>query len=289
MPESSERGARVWVMLPTYNEAENLERIVTAVLEHLPDSAGCWSSTTTRRTAPGRSPIAWPSARRRLRAAPPAQGGPRTRLPGRLSRGARRRRRADRRDGRRLLARSRATCRPCSRAASDADLVLGSRYVHGGGVTDWGALRRLISRGGSTYARVDARDRRSGPDRRLQVLPPRGARERSTSTRSRRAATPSRSRPPTGRSRTGFRVVEIPIVFSDRTEGTSKMSRSIVAEAMWRVPGMRLRGAGDARFTMLIEGRRACRRLPDLASFCIVLKALEPAVRRPPCRASSTT
>ena len=60
-------------------------------------------------------------------------------------------------------------------AADDADLVLGSRYVRGGGVTDWGLVRRLLSRGGSWYAGC-ARRAGARPDRRLQVLPPRDAR-----------------------------------------------------------------------------------------------------------------
>ena len=61
-------------------------------------------------------------------------------------------------------------------AAEHADLVIGSRYVPGGGVTDWGPMRRLISRGGSAYARLVLGLAGPGPDRRLQVLPPRGAR-----------------------------------------------------------------------------------------------------------------
>ena len=78
-------------------------------------------------------------------------------------------------------------------ALDDADLVLGSRYVPGGGIRDWGPLRRAISRGGSGYARAatsPAASRRSA------------ARcwRRSTWTRSRPRATRSRSRPPTARS-----------------------------------------------------------------------------------------
>ena len=55
--------------------------------------------------------------------------------------------------------------------AERADLVIGSRYVPGGGVTEWGLMRRAISRGGSAYARLCARGRGARPDRRLQVLP----------------------------------------------------------------------------------------------------------------------
>jgi len=60
-------------------------------------------------------------------------------------------------------------------AATDADLVLGSRYVPGGGVLDWGIIRRLVSRGGSWYAQR-VLGLRIRPHRRLQVLSPRGAR-----------------------------------------------------------------------------------------------------------------
>jgi dolichol-phosphate mannosyltransferase len=121
-----------------------------------------------------------------------------------------------------------------------ADLAIGSRYVPGGGVTDWGPMRRFISRGGSTYARLalglPVRDLTGGFKcfRRevleaidLDTIEARGyAFQVETTYRALKA---------------GFRVAEIPIVFRDRKDGTSKMSRSIVAEAMWRVPAMRFR------------------------------------------------
>jgi dolichol-phosphate mannosyltransferase len=125
-------------------------------------------------------------------------------------------------------------------AAEEFDLVIGSRYVPGGGVTDWGPLRRLISRGGSSYARIalglPVKDLTGGFKcfRRevleainLDTIEARGyAFQVETTYRALKA---------------GFRVLEMPIVFRDRTDGTSKMSRSIVAEAMWRVPAMRFR------------------------------------------------
>jgi dolichol-phosphate mannosyltransferase len=124
-------------------------------------------------------------------------------------------------------------------AADDADVVLGSRYVPGGGVRNWGLARRLISASGSFYARallgVDVRDltggfkcyRRSVLERiDLGAIAARGyAFQIETTYRALRA---------------GFRVVEIPITFVDRTEGGSKMSRSIVLEAIWKVPLLRL-------------------------------------------------
>jgi dolichol-phosphate mannosyltransferase len=123
-------------------------------------------------------------------------------------------------------------------AAGRADLVLGSRYVPGGGVSDWGPLRRLISRGGSTYARfvlgVGVRDLTGGfkcfhrevlEAIDLDSIQARGyAFQVEMTYRTIRA---------------GFKVVEVPIVFRDRQAGSSKMDRSIVAEAVWRVPLLR--------------------------------------------------
>ncbi|MGH2943637.1 MAG: polyprenol monophosphomannose synthase [Solirubrobacteraceae bacterium] len=132
-------------------------------------------------------------------------------------------------------------------AAADADLVLGSRYVAGGGVTDWGAVRRIVSRGGSWYARIvlglDVRDLTGGfKCFRREVLEAIDL--------------------PTVRSRgyafqvelthravhAGFRVVELPIVFRDRELGRSKMSWRIAGEAALLVPQLRCgRAAGRQR------------------------------------------
>jgi dolichol-phosphate mannosyltransferase len=124
-------------------------------------------------------------------------------------------------------------------AADEADLVLGSRYVPGGGVANWGLLRRIISAGGSWYARmflqVQVRDLTGGFKcyRRavletvdLDAIHSKGyAFQIETTYRALRA---------------GFRVVEVPIRFADREAGGSKMSRAIVAEAVWKVPLLRL-------------------------------------------------
>lgn len=123
-------------------------------------------------------------------------------------------------------------------AARDADLVLGSRYVPGGGVQDWGLLRRLISRGGGLYARtilnVDVRDLTGGfKCIRREVLE---AIELDTV----RAEGYVFQIEVTYRALlAGFRVREIPIVFSDRTAGASKMSSQIALEAMLAVPRLR--------------------------------------------------
>jgi dolichol-phosphate mannosyltransferase len=124
------------------------------------------------------------------------------------------------------------------RAAETADLVLGSRYVPGGGVRDWGLLRRLISRGGGMYARmilrVRVRDLTGGfKCIRRRVL-------EAIDLPSVRAEGYVFQIEVTYRALlAGFKVVEVPIVFSDRTAGTSKMSARIAAEAMWLVPSLR--------------------------------------------------
>jgi dolichol-phosphate mannosyltransferase len=123
-------------------------------------------------------------------------------------------------------------------AARDADLVLGSRYVRGGGVRDWGLLRRLVSRGGGVYARailrVDVRDLTGGfKCIRRDVL-------ESIDLPSVRAEGYVFQIEVTYRAvLAGFRVREIPIVFADRTAGSSKMSPRIALEAMWLVPRLR--------------------------------------------------
>jgi dolichol-phosphate mannosyltransferase len=126
-------------------------------------------------------------------------------------------------------------------AGERADLAIGSRYVDGGGVSEWSALRRAISRGGSAYARlvlgVGVRDLTGGFKcfRRevleaidLDTISSRGYAFQIEMTY--RAI------------QHGFDVVEVPIVFRDRQAGTSKMDRSIVAEAIWRVPLLRFGG-----------------------------------------------
>ena len=125
-------------------------------------------------------------------------------------------------------------------AAEDADLVLGSRYAPGGGTENWGLVRRIVSRGGCLYAQIllgmRVRDLTGGFKcfRRgaleaidLGALSAHGyAFQIETTYRVRRA---------------GLRVKEIPITFVERRAGASKMTGSIVAEAIWKVPLLRLR------------------------------------------------
>ncbi len=124
------------------------------------------------------------------------------------------------------------------RSPSGADVALGSRYVAGGGVTDWGRLRRIVSAGGSAYARLvlglKVRDLTGGfKCFRREVLEA----IHFDSVRSQGYAFQVEL---TYRAvRAGFAVVEVPILFRDRELGESKMSWRIAAEAMWLVPKLR--------------------------------------------------
>jgi dolichol-phosphate mannosyltransferase len=128
-------------------------------------------------------------------------------------------------------------------AAAEADLVLGSRYVPGGGVENWGLVRRFISAGGSLYARlllgVPVRDLTGGFKcfRRavLEALDLDAVHSKGYAFQielTYRAL------------RRGFRVREVPIRFVDREVGGSKMSRAIVLEAIWKVPLLRFAALG---------------------------------------------
>jgi dolichol-phosphate mannosyltransferase len=240
VPEAPPRTPDVWVILPTYNEAENLERIVGAVLEHLPesrrvlivdDNSPDGTGEIADRLAAADESVSVLHRRLKEGLGPAYLAGFRVALDG----GAERIIEMDADFSHdpgylpRLIA-----------ATERADLAIGSRYVPGGGITEWGPMRRFISRGGSAYARaalgLPIKDLTGGFKcfRRivletidLDTIEARGyAFQVETTYRAIRA---------------GFRVVEVPIVFKDRADGTSKMSKAIVAEAMWRVPAMRFR------------------------------------------------
>jgi len=240
--ETNAADPRVWVVLPTYNEADNIERLVPAVLERLPES---------RRVliVDDNSPDGTGEIADRLAAEHDVEVVHRTVKEGlgpayiagfthALNGGAEL-----------VIAMDSDFSHEPSylprllRAAESADLVLGSRYIPGGGVTEWGKLRRAISRGGSGYARVmlgvEIRDLTGGfKCYRREVLEAIELDTLSSKGYAFQVETTYRA------LRAGFRVVEIPIVFHDRREGSSKMSRGIVAEAAWRVPAMRLRRRG---------------------------------------------
>jgi dolichol-phosphate mannosyltransferase len=242
-PETSPRREkpRAVLCLPTYNERENLEAMIAALGEALdtsqdrvlvvddgsPDGTGAiadrlagelaWVSVLHRTAKEGIGPAYVAGFRRAL-----ADGAELVlEMDCDFSH--------DPADVPRLIA-----------AAEDADLVLGSRYTAGGGTANWGLLRRIVSRGGCLYAQVvlglGVRDLTGGFKcfRRealeaidLDALSAHGyAFQIETTYRVKRA---------------GLRVEEIPITFVERRAGASKMTTAIVAEAMWRVPLLRLR------------------------------------------------
>jgi dolichol-phosphate mannosyltransferase len=240
VPAAAPGSKEAWVILPTYNEAENLERIAAAVLEQLPDSGRVLVVDDNSPDGTGEiaERLAAENERIRVLHREHKEGLGPAYLAGfhvALDAGAQRIVEMDA-----DFSHDPAHLPKLIGAAEHFDLVIGSRYVPGGGVTDWGPLRRFISRGGSAYARValglPIRDLTGGFKcfRRevleaihLDTIEARGyAFQVETTYRAIKA---------------GFRVAEIPIVFKDRADGTSKMNRSIVAEAIWRVPAMRFR------------------------------------------------
>jgi len=227
------------VCLPTYNERENLEAMVSALGEVLPDDGRILviddnspdgTGAIADRLASERDDVDVLHRERKEGLGPQREGMPEAvqicgadlvaEMDCDFSH--------DPNDVPRLVA-----------AAEDADVVLGSRYVPGGGTRNWGLIRRLISRGGSLYAQIllglPIRDLTGGFKvyRRvvletidLDAIDSKGYAFQIEGTY--RAL------------RAGFRVVEVPIVFADREVGGSKMSRSIVLEAIWKVPALRL-------------------------------------------------
>jgi dolichol-phosphate mannosyltransferase len=234
----------VWLVLPTYNEIENLEQIVAAAREQLERAVG---DDFKILVVDDNSPDGTGAAADRLAASDPhvevlhrgtKDGIGPAYIAGfahALANGASLLMEMDAdfshdpADLPRLIA-----------AAGDggADLVLGSRYVAGGGVTDWGLLRRIISRGGSGYARVvlglSIRDLTGGfKCFRSEVL-------EAIDFETVRAHGYAFQVEMTYRAlKSGFRVVEIPIVFRDRQRGKSKMHWRIAAEAFWVLPQLR--------------------------------------------------
>lgn len=236
-----------WVVLPTYNEAENVERLLAAVLAKLPPSARVLVVDDGSPDGTGEIADRLAAAEERVRVLHRAEkeglgpayiAGFREALAG--GAGLILEMDAD-------FSHDPAYLPHLLEAAGRADLVIGSRYVSGGGVSDWGPLRRAISRGGSAYARlvlgVEVKDLTGGFKcfRRevleaidLDAVDARGyAFQIEMTYRALRA---------------GFRVVEVPIVFRDRRAGSSKMDSSIVLEAVWQVPRLRFgRRAGHER------------------------------------------
>jgi len=234
---NAERGP-VWVVLPTYEEAKNVERVVEQARSKLPasahvlivdDSSPDGTGEVADRLAERHEAVHCLHRPRKEGLGPAYIEGFRRALA--AGAGLVVEMDAD-------FSHEPAYLPRLLEAAERADLVLGSRYVPGGGVGDWGALRRAISRGGSLYARgvlgLDVRDLTGGfKCFRREVLEAIDL----DAVRSRGYAFQVEM---TYRAiELGFEVVEVPIVFRDRREGSSKMSRSIVLEAIWRVPLLR--------------------------------------------------
>jgi dolichol-phosphate mannosyltransferase len=123
-------------------------------------------------------------------------------------------------------------------AAQSADVVIGSRYA-GGATRNWGVIRRAISRSGCLYAQgmlgLSIHDLTSGfKCYRRTVLERIDLDQISSKGYTFQIETTYRA------VRAGFRVVEVPIVFTERQVGSSKMSGGIVLEAIWRVPALRV-------------------------------------------------
>jgi dolichol-phosphate mannosyltransferase len=230
---------RVTICLPTYNERQNLERMLRALREVLPDDGGVLvvddgSPDGTGRLADELAtqiPHVSVLHRERKEGLGPAYiAGFRRALA----------------DGAELIlemdcdfSHDPADVPRLIGAAGDADVVLGSRYAPGGGVRNWSRVRRFISAGGSTYARLvlgsKVRDLTGGfKCYRRAVLETIALDRISSKGYAFQIETTYRAQ------RAGFRVAEVPIVFVDREEGHSKMSRAIVLEAVWRVPVLRL-------------------------------------------------
>ena len=233
----------VWLILPTYNEAENIEAIVAAALPQLaatgldhrvlvvddgsPDGTGAIADRLAaenprvevlhRTSKDGIGPAYLAGFARAL-----AGGADLVmEMDSDFSH--------DPADIPRLVA-----------AAARADLVLGSRYVPGGGVTDWGLVRKLISRGGSLYAQillgVPVRDLTGGfKCFRRPVL------ERLDLSAVDADGYGFQIEMTYRAVNAGFSVEEVPILFRDRRVGSSKMSAKIAVEAFWKVPLLRLR------------------------------------------------
>jgi dolichol-phosphate mannosyltransferase len=232
-----------WLILPTYNEAENIEALVRAALVQLertgightilvvddgsPDGTGLIAERLSEELEPVR-----------VLHRPRKEGLGRAYLAGfaiALEAGAELVLEMDSdfshdpADLPRLIA-----------AADTADLVLGSRYVPGGGITEWGSVRRLLSRGGSAYARillgVPVRDLTGGfkcfHRRVLEAIELEDVHADGYGFQIELTYKAVRA---------GFSVTEVPILFRERRVGSSKMTARIALEAVWKVPALRLR------------------------------------------------
>ena len=230
----------VWVVMPTFNEALNLEPVIEATRAHLPaggrilivdDNSPDGTGHVADGLAHGSDDLEVLHRREKEGLGPAYVAGFErvlesgasliVQMDADLSH--------DPADIPRLLA-----------AAGEADVVIGSRYVAGGGVPDWGLRRRLMSRVGSAYAQLALglpyRDLTGGfKVIRREVLETIDLEGTASHGYAFQVELTYRA------ARAGFRIEEIPILFRDRRAGNSKMDARIVFEAAIGVPRMRLR------------------------------------------------
>jgi dolichol-phosphate mannosyltransferase len=239
-------GRGVWVVLPTYNERENIEPMATAILSALPEAS---LLVVDDGSPDGTGLLADTIAAREPRVSV-------LHRPGKQGLGV------AYRDGFRwVLARpdARAVVQMDADFSHDpealpallaplmrgADLVLGTRYMKGGRTVGWPAYRKLISRGGTLFARsvllLPYRDLTGGFKAwRRELLDAVRLRETSGSGYGFQIETTWWAH------RRGARIVQVPITFRERVAGSSKMSGGIVREAMLLVVRLRLAAIGDA-------------------------------------------
>jgi len=239
---SDDKDVHATVCLPTYNEIENLEPMVRALGEVLPeggrilvidDGSPDGTGELADRLA---AELPWVSVLHRLR----KEGLGRAYIAGFHGALA---------DGAELVLEMdcdfshdpRDVPRLIAAVEAGADVAIGSRYVPGGGTENWGLIRRLISRGASLYTRtllMPVHDPTSGfKCFRREVLERIDLDAIESMGYAFQIENVYRAR------RAGFTVVEVPIVFAERQVGHSKMSRKIVLEAIWKVPALRLAAA----------------------------------------------
>jgi dolichol-phosphate mannosyltransferase len=239
-------GRGVWVVLPTYNERENLEAISEAILAALPDAEllivddnspdGTGQLADTIAARQPRVQVVHRAAKEGLGAAYRhgfrwVLGQPSMRAAVQMDADFSH----DPKDLPRLL-------RPLMR---DADLTLGTRYIRGGGTIGWPLHRKLISRAGTFFARtvllLPYRDLTGGFKAwRRELLEAIRLREADASGYGFQVETTWWAH------RRGAKIVQVPIIFRERVAGRSKMSRAIVLEALWMVVKLRIGTIAEA-------------------------------------------
>jgi dolichol-phosphate mannosyltransferase len=235
--------AGAWLILPTYNEAENLDRLVRMALPHLAEAAPEHRVLVVDDGSPDGTGqiadrLAEEFAQVEVMHRTAKQGLGRAYLAGfehALAGGAELLLEMDS-----DFSHNPADLPRLIRAADEADLVIGSRYVPGGGVENWPLYRRALSRGGSLYARailgVPVHDLTGGfkcfRRRTLEGIDYLNTHADGYGFQIELTYRAYKA---------GFPVREIPIVFREREHGTSKMTARIALEAIWKVPALRFR------------------------------------------------